>query len=95
MWYEKDPSIVNANSIEGIGTDIIFSHKYLKPITPSKRKFKRDFVVERKDSFDIAGISFHYYRNDLYLLGDKFFLIVVSYLLQIRPFSSITYSKTN
>lgn len=73
MWYEKDPSIINANSIEGIETDIIFSHKYLQPITPSKRKFKRDFVVEREDSFDIAGISFHYYRNDLYLLGDKYY----------------------
>lgn len=73
MWYEKDPSIINAKAIEGIGTDIVFSHKYLSPITPSKRKFKRDFVAEREASFDIAGIDFHYYRNDLYLLGDKYY----------------------
>lgn len=73
MWYEKDPSIINAKAIEGIETDIVFTHKYLQPITLSKRKFKRDFVVERKDSFDIAGIDFHYYRNDLYLLGDKYY----------------------
>jgi len=73
MWYEKDPSIINAKAIEGKGTDIVFTCKYLQPITPSKRKFKRDFVVERKDSFDIVGIDFHYYRNDLYLLGDKYY----------------------
>lgn len=73
MWYEKDPSIINAKVIEGIGTDIVFSHKYLQPIIPSKRKFKRDFVVEREASFEIAGIDFHYYRNDLYLLGDKYY----------------------
>ena len=73
MWFENDSTIIYANSLEGKKANIIFSHKYLQPITPSNRVFKRDFVLERKDSFDIAGIYYHYYRNSLYTLGEKYY----------------------
>ena len=45
--------------------DIFYEHKYLNPISPSKKEFKRDFVIEKKRSFDIVGIAFHSYRNSL------------------------------
>lgn len=74
MWYEHDSSIINAEPIEGRKTDIVFEHHYLSPLLPSDKVFKRDFTIERKDSFDIAGIDFHSYRyGDLYLLGDKYY----------------------
>ena len=65
MWYENEPDIIDAELIEGRGTDIIFEHQYLNPISPSKKKFKRDFIVEKNRSFDIAGIEFHSYRNSI------------------------------
>ena len=73
MWYENDPKIINAKLLEGIETGIMFDHKYMQPISPSKRKFRRDFVVECEDSFDIVGIDHHYYRNCLYSFGEKFY----------------------
>ena len=73
MWYENDPSIINAESIECRETNIVFEHHYLNPISPSKRKFKRDFIIEKKRSFDIAGIDFHSYRDSLYVLGKSLY----------------------
>ena len=67
MWYEKDSVVIDAQLLEGIETDLIFNHKYVQPITPSKRQFKRDFIVERKRSFTISGIEYHSYRTDLWI----------------------------
>ena len=63
MRNENDPTIVNAELVEDKFADVIFEHHFLGPITPSKRKFKRNFLVERKESFYIAGIQFHSYKN--------------------------------
>ncbi len=63
MWNENSPTIVNAELVEDKFADVIFEHHFLGPITPSKRKFKRNFLVERKDSFYIAGIQFHSYKD--------------------------------
>ena len=85
---------MDAHLLEGIETGLLFNHKYLQPITPSKRQFKRDFVVERKESFDIAGIDFHFYRNDLYLLGDKYYngqVLDLELLLSGKTQNSINY----
>ena len=71
MWYEDNPSIINAELIEDHDANLVFDLKYLQPITSSKRKFKRDFIIEKKRSFDIAGIDYHYYRNSLYAFGEK------------------------
>lgn len=71
MWHEHNSSIINADLLEEREINIVFEHHYLGPLLPSNKEFKRDFAIERKDSFEIAGINFHYYRNDLYLLGDK------------------------
>ena len=73
MWYEQDSSIVNAELLEERKVNIVFEHHYQGPLLPSNKEFKRDFAVERKASFEIAGIGFHSYRNDLYLLGDKYY----------------------
>lgn len=67
MSNEKEPTIIDGELLEGIKTDIVFSHKYLQPITPSDRTFKRNFVINRKRSFDIKGIEHHSYRNDLWI----------------------------
>lgn len=63
MLFKKAPSIIIAEAIEGIETDIVFSHRYLQPISPSTKKFKRHFLVERKDAYYIAGIQFHSYKD--------------------------------
>lgn len=74
MWYEHHPSIINAELLEGRKTDIVFDHHYLSPLLPSDKVYKRDFTIERKYSFEIAGIDFHSYRyGDLYILGDKYY----------------------
>ena len=66
MWYEKDPTIINAKLIENRDTGIIFENQFLGPLMPSKRTYKRDFLIERQYSYEIAGISFHSYNNVLY-----------------------------
>lgn len=63
MRNKSNPTFVNAELVEDIYADIIFEHHYLEPITPSKRKFKRNFLVEKKASFYIAGIQFHSYKD--------------------------------
>jgi hypothetical protein len=63
MRHEDNQIIVNTELIEDIYSDIIFEHHYLGPIIPSKRTFKRNFLVERKRSFYIAGIQFHSYKD--------------------------------
>ena len=73
MWYEHDSSIINAELLECRKMDIVFEHHYLSPFSPSDKEFKRDFTIERRQSFEIAGINFHSYRDDLYLLGDKYY----------------------
>lgn len=66
MWYEDDPTIINANLIENLDSDIDFDHQYLEPIKPSQRFFSRNFLIEKKRSYGIAGIAFHSYKNDLW-----------------------------
>jgi len=74
MWYEYNPSIINAKPLEDRKINIVFEHHYLSPLLPSDKVFKRDFTIERMASFLIAGIDFHSYKyNDLYLLGDKYY----------------------
>lgn len=63
MQHEDNQIIVNTELIEDIYSDIIFEHHYLGPIIPSKRTFKRNFLIERKSSFYIAGIQFHSYKD--------------------------------
>jgi len=66
MWYEDDPTIINANLIENLDSGIDFEHQYLEPIKPSQRFFNRNFLIEKKRSYGIAGIAFHSYKNDLW-----------------------------
>ena len=66
MWYQEDPRIINAKVIENFDYGIIFNHRYLSPIMPSKRTVKRDFLIEKKRSFGIAGIDFHSYKDELW-----------------------------
>ena len=74
MWYEHNPSIINAELLENRKINIVFDHLYQSPLLPSDKEFKRDFTIERKNSFDIAGIDFYSYKDDdLYLLGDKYY----------------------
>ena len=47
MWYQEDPRIINAKVIEYFDYGIIFNHRYLSPIMPSKRTVKRDFLIEK------------------------------------------------
>jgi len=63
MRYKSCPIIVNGEQIEDKYTNIVFEHHYLGPIIPSKRTFKRNFLVERKSSFYISGIRFHSYKD--------------------------------
>ena len=73
MWYEQDSSIINARPLENRKMKIVFEHHYLGPLLPSDKEFKRDFTIERRRSFEIAGINKHSYRDNLYLLGDKYY----------------------
>jgi hypothetical protein len=72
MWYEKDPSIINASLIEDLNSEIVFEHQYLEPIKPSNRMFCRDFLIEKKRSYEISGIAFHSYKNDLFTTYNNF-----------------------
>lgn len=63
MRNENLPTFVSAELVEDKYADIIFEHHFLGPISPSKKKFKRNFLVERKASFYIAGIQFHSYKD--------------------------------
>ena len=63
MRHEDNQIIVKAELIEDIYSDIIFEHHYLGPIIPSIRTFKRNFLIENKRSFYIAGIQFHSYKE--------------------------------
>ena len=66
MQHEDNQIIVKAELIEDIYSNTIFEHHYLGPIIPSKRTFKRNFLVESKQSFYIAGIQFHSYKDILF-----------------------------
>ena len=57
MWYEKDPNIINAKLVENRDYAIAFEHRYTGPLIPSSRVYKRDFLIERKRSYDIDGID--------------------------------------
>lgn len=63
MWYENDPSIINAKFIENLDYGIVFKHRFLSPIMPSKRIVKRDFIIEKKRSCEIVGTEFHSYKE--------------------------------
>lgn len=74
MWFEKDPSIIRASTLENKHFHTVLDFRYLDVIKPSKRKFSRDFMIERKRSFEIVGIDYHY---DLFLdyniFGDRYY----------------------
>ncbi len=72
MWYEEDPKIINANLIENLDSGINFEHQYLEPVSPSKRFFYRDFLIEKKRSYGIAGIAYHSYKDDLWITYNNF-----------------------
>lgn len=83
MWYENDPSIINAKFIENLDYGIIFEHRFLGPVMPSKRIVKRDFLIERKHSYDIAGIPYYSYRNGL----NKFYYNGMMLKLEKEPWN--------
>lgn len=72
MWYEKDPNIINAKLIENRDYAIAFEHRYLGAIIPSNRVYKRDFLIERKRSYDIDGIDYN--PCEKYLWNNNFSL---------------------
>ena len=69
MWYQADSRIINARVIENFDYGIIFSHRYLDPIMPSKQTIKRDFIIERKRSFDVVGIEHYSFKHDIWNNG--------------------------
>ena len=75
MWYEKDPSIIDAKLIENRDYAIAFELQYLGALKQSDCVYKRDFLIERKRSFDIEGIDLFSYKKDLWNsnLGLKFY----------------------
>lgn len=73
MWHENNSSIINADLLEERELNIVFKHHYLGPLLPSNKEFKRDFAIERKESFEIAGINFHSYKDDLYIFGAEYY----------------------
>ena len=72
MWYEKDPNIINAKLIENRDYAIAFEHRYIGPLIPSNRVYKRDFLIERKRSYDIDGIDYN--PCEKYLWNNNFSL---------------------
>ena len=67
MWYQKNPKIINARNIEHRDYGIVFMHIYKGCVMPSERTVKRDFLIEKKRTYDIAGIAFHSYKDDLWI----------------------------
>lgn len=67
MWYQKNPKIINARNIENRDYGIVFKHIYKGCVMPSERTVKRDFLIEKKRTYDIAGIAFHSYKDDLWI----------------------------
>ena len=66
MGDQKNPIIIDGELLEGIKTDIVFSHKYLQPIIPSNKTFNRNFVINRTHSFTISGIEYHSFKDELW-----------------------------
>lgn len=75
MQQDSGPKYADGNFLSERDFDVRFECQFTEPLHPSKRKFKRDFIVENKCSFDIMGIEYHSWKNDFYLRwldGDEY-----------------------
>ena len=67
MQHNDNPVFVDGSLLFERDFNVIYEFQFLEPIHPSKRKFKRNFIVEHKQSFEIRGIDFHSWKSDLYI----------------------------
>ena len=67
MQHNDNPIYADGSLLFERVFNVIYECQFLEPIHPSKRKFKRDFIVEHKLSFEIKGIDFHSWKSDLYM----------------------------
>jgi len=70
MQHNKDAKFVEGILLFERDFNIIYDCQFIEPVHLSERKYKRDFVVEHKRAFEIKGIDFHSWRNDLYALNN-------------------------
>lgn len=70
---DNDTPIIDGTLLSDCEFTVIYQCQFIKPVLPSKRKFKRDFIIEYKRSFEIKGIYFHSWKNDLYLAGEPLY----------------------
>lgn len=68
MQHNKDTKYVDGILLSGRDFNVIYDCLFREPVRLSERKYKRDFMVEHKHSFEIKGIDFHSWRNDLYAM---------------------------
>jgi len=67
MQHNDNPIFADGSLLFERDFNVIYDCQFLEPIHPSKRKFKRHFIVEHKQSFEISGINFHSWKSDLYI----------------------------
>lgn len=67
MQQDNNPRYADETLLSERQFDIRYDCRFIEPIHPSKRKFQRDFIVEGKCSFDIMGIEYHSWKDDLYM----------------------------
>lgn len=72
MQHNKNTKIVDGILLFERDFNVIYDCQFIEPVHLSERKFKRDFVVEHKHSFEIKGVDFHSWRNDLYEMLNMF-----------------------
>lgn len=77
MQHNTDAKYVDGNLLSERDFNVIYDCQFIEPVHLSERKFKRDFMVEHKRAFEIKGIDFHSWRNDLYAmfntLGENYY----------------------
>ena len=67
MQHDTDSKFADGTLLSNRQFNVIYDCQLMGTIRPSKQKFRRDFMVEHKRSFEIRGIDFHSWKNDLYL----------------------------
>jgi len=67
MQHNDKPVFADGSLLFERDFNVIYEFQFLEPIHPSKRKFKRNFIVKHKQSFEIRGIDFHSWKSDLYI----------------------------
>lgn len=72
MQHNKDTKIIDGILLFERDFNVIYDCQFIEPVHLSERKFKRDFVVDHKRSFEIKGVDFHSWRNDLYEMLNMF-----------------------